>query len=128
MPLRVNYKNRIGYYTKTEKWPDEPDRKFKNWMCHANVDLWADMYFYKVKEDLERIGSKVKKGDKRVQFIAFWTDTQHLKRALKDGAYQGADDFHFFADQMNADIWKAVKILVEAGKKVTIVKSQKKKK
>ena len=127
MPLRVNYKNRIGYYTKTEKFPNVPDRKFKNWMCHANC-LWADMYFYTAKEGHDEFGEKVKKGDKRVQPIAFWTDTQHLKRALNDGAYQGADDFHFFADQMNADIWKAVKILVEAGKKVTIVKSQKKKK
>lgn len=36
MALRVSYKNRIGYYTKTEKWKDEPERKFKNWMCHAN--------------------------------------------------------------------------------------------
>lgn len=43
-----------------------------------------------------------------------------------DDCYKGADDFHFFADQMDADIWKAVKILVDAGKKVTIVKSQKK--
>ena len=59
MALRVSYKDRIGYYTKTEKWKDEPDRKFKNWMCHANVDLWADMYFYTVKEDYEEFGSKI---------------------------------------------------------------------
>lgn len=128
MALRVSYKNRIGYYTKTEKWKDEPERKFKNWMCHANVDLWADMYFYTAKEDYEEFGTKVKKGDKRVQLIGFWCDTGHLKRAMKDDCYHGADDFHFFADQMDADIWKAVKILVEAGKKVTIVKSQKKSK
>ena len=127
MALNVSYRNRIGYYTKTEDWPkDEPERKFKNWICHANC-LWADMYFYKVREDYEQFGTKYKKGDKMAQVIAFWCDTGHLKRALKDGAYHGADDFHFFADQMDADIWKAVKILAEAGKKVTIVKSQKKK-
>lgn len=128
MALRVSYKNRIGYYTKVEKWPDEKERKYKNWMCHANVNLWADMYFYKVKEDYERFGEKHKKGDKMAQLIAFWCDTKHLKDALKEGAYDKADDFHFFADQMDADIWKAVKILVDAGKKVTIVKSQSKKK
>ena len=126
MALRVSYKNRIGYYTKTEKWPDEPERKFKNWICHANC-LWADMYFWKAKEDYKHFGSKVKKGDKMSNVIAFWLDPQHLKRAMKDDCYHGADDFHFFADQMDADIWKAVKILAEAGKKVTIVKSQKKK-
>lgn len=127
MALNVSYRNRIGYYTKTEDWPkDEPERKFKNWICHANC-LWADMYFYKVREDYEQFGTKYKKGDKMAQVIAFWCDTGHLKRALKDGAYHGADDFHFFADQMDADIWKAVKILVDAGKKVTIIKSQKKK-
>ena len=128
MALRVSYKNRIGYYTKTERWPDEPERKYKNWMCHANVDLWADMSFYKVKEDYEQFGTKYHKGDKMAQVIAFWIDPQHLKRALKDGAYWGADDFHFFADQMTAKMWTAVKILAEAGKKVTIVKSQNKKK
>lgn len=126
MALRVDYTNRIGYFTKTEKWPDEPERKFKNWMCHANVDLWADMYFYKVKEDYERPGERHKKGDKVAQLIGFWCDLGHLKRAMKNDCYRGADDFHFFADQMDADIWKAVKILAEAGKKVTIVKSQKK--
>lgn len=126
--LRVSYKNRIGYYTKTEKWKDEPDRKFKTWMCHANCDLWADMYFYKVKEDYEQFGTKYHKGDKMVQLIGFWCDTGHLKRAMKESGYYAADDFHFYADQMDADIWKAVKILAEAGKKVTIVKSQKKKK
>lgn len=121
MALRVSYKNRIGYYTKTENWPeDEPVRKYKNWMCHANVQLWADMYFYKVKEDYEQFGRKYKKGDKMSQLIAFWCDTKHLKNALKDDAYRCADDFHFYADQMDADIWKAVKILAEAGKKVTI--------
>lgn len=109
MSLIVDYKKRIGYYTQTAG----PERKFKNWMCHANVKLWADMYFYTDKE-----------GTKMTQLIAFWCDTTHLKNAMKDGFYNDADNFHFFADQMNANIWKAVKILVEAGKKVTIVKSQ----
>lgn len=118
--LNVSYRNRIGWYTKTESWgPDEEDQKYKNWICHANC-LWADMYFYKVKEDYTRFGEKFKKGDKIAQVIAFWRDPQHLKLALKNGAYWGADNFHFYADQMDARIWKAVKILADAGKKVTI--------
>ena len=127
MSLRVSYKNCIGYYTKTEKRKDEPERKFKNWMCHANVNLWTDMYFYKATEDYEEFGRKIEKGTQMAQLIGFWCDTGHLTRAMKDDCYRGADNFHFFADQMNADTWKAVRILVEAGKKVTIVKSQKKK-
>ena len=127
MPLRVSYKNRIGYYTKVEKWPDEKERKYKNWMCHANVDLWADMNFYKVKEDYERFGEKHKKGDKMAQLIAFWCDTKHLKNALKEGAYDKADNFHFFADQMTPEMWTAVKVLVKAGKVVTIEATAKKK-
>lgn len=124
--LRVSYKNRIGYYTKTEKWPDEPERKYRNWICHANC-LWADMSFYKVKEDYERFGTKLKKGDKMAQVIAFWTDPQHLKNALKEGAYWGADYFHFFEDQMSPQMWTAVKYLARAGKTVIIEKSQTKK-
>ena len=123
--LNVSYKNRIGYYTKTETWPkDEPVRKFKNWICHANC-LWADMYFYKIAEDYERFGKHYHKGDKMAQVIAFFSDNTHLKAAVKNGVYDGCDDFHFFADQMTSEMWTAVKILVNAGKKVTIVKSQK---
>lgn len=126
MPLNVSYINRIGYYTKTERWPaDEPVRKYKNWICHANC-LWADMYFYKVQEDHEEFGKKYKKGEKMVQLIGFWCDVPHLKRAIDGGAYEGADDFHFYEDQMDADIWKAVKVLAKAGKKITIEPKKKK--
>ena len=123
--LNVSYKNRIGYYTKTELWPDEPEQKYKNWICHANC-LWADMFFYKAKEDFNRFGRKFKKGEKIAQLIAFWHNTKHLKAALKDGAYGAADDFHFFVEEMDAEIWPAVKILAQAGKKVTIETKKKK--
>ena len=113
--VNVSYKNRIGYYTKTEKWPDEPEQKFKNWICHANC-LWADIYFYKLREDC-RDG---KKGERVAQLIAFWQNPSHLKEALKAGGYMAADDFHFFVEEMDAEIWSAVKILAKAGKKVTI--------
>ena len=126
MALRVSYKNRIGWYTKTERWPDEPEQKYKNWICHANC-LWADMYFWKAKEDYEYFGSKVKKGDKMSKVITVWLDPQHLKRALKAGAYCGADNFHFYADQMDKKIWAAVRILAQSGKTV-IIETKKKKK
>lgn len=127
MALRVSYKNRIGYYTKTEKWPDEQEKKFKNWMCHANVDLWADMYFYKVAEDYERFGRKYHKGDKMAQLIGFWCDKAHLKRGLDGGCYHNADNFHFYEEEMNPDIWAAVKVLAKAGKTIIIEKKKKKK-
>ena len=84
------------------------------------------MYFYKVEEDYERFGTKYKKGDKMAQVIAFWMNPKHLKDALKDGAYHRADNFHFYAEQMDAKIWQAVKILADAGKKV-IIETKKKK-
>lgn len=120
MAVRVSYINRIGYYTKTERWPGEPEQKFKNWICHANC-LWADMYFYKLDQDCR----EGKKGQKIAQLIAFWSNTKHLKDALKEGAYERADNFHFFVDQMDAEILEAVKILAKAGKKITIETKEK---
>lgn len=125
--LRVSYRNRIGYYTSTEQFPDMPVRKFKNWICHANC-LWADMYFYKVAEDYEQFGKHYKKGDKMVQVLGFWTDRQHLKNALKNGAYRDVDTFHFYFDQMGTDIWAAVRLLAAAGKTVIIETKKTKKK
>lgn len=122
--LNVSYKNRIGYYTKVQNSPGET-RKFRNWICHANC-LWADIYFYKVEEDYERFGIKHHKGEKMAHLGSFFGDNIHLKACVENGIYDGCDDFHFFADEMNKEIWAAVKILAEAGKKVTIVKSQKK--
>ena len=124
--LRVSYKNRIGWYTKVEKYPDEQEHKYKNWICHANC-LWADMYFYKVAEDYEQFGEKYKKGDRMTQLIGFWADIDHLKRSLKEGnAYWNADNFHFYIEEMDADIWAAVKALAKAGKTITIESRKKK--
>lgn len=86
------------------------------------------MYFYKVAEDFERFGTKYKKGDKMAQVLGFWTDRQHLKNALKNGAYWDVNTFHFYADQMDADIWGAVKVLAAAGKTVIIETKKTKKK
>lgn len=124
--LNVSYKNRIGYYIKTERYPkDEPVRKFKNWICHANC-LWADMYFYKVDEDYERFGKKYKKGDKMAQLVCFFSDIKHLKTCLNNGIYDDCDNFHFYEEQMYDKIWSAVKILAKAGKKIIIETNKKK--
>lgn len=87
------------------------------------------MYFYKVAEDYEQFGKKYKKGDKMVQVVGFWTDLAHLKLAIKNAhAYRNADNFHFYADQMDTDIWRAVKVLAAAGKTVIIETKKTKKK
>ena len=121
MAVRVSYKNRIGWYTKTERYPGEPEWKFKNWICHANC-LWADIWFHKLQEDCR----EGKKGEMVANLIAFWCDTKHLREALKDGAYHNADNFHFYEDQMDKEIWTAVKLLTKAGKTV-IIETKKKK-
>lgn len=124
--LRVSYKNRIGYYTATEKWPDEPAKRFKIWMCPANVSLWADMNFYKVTEEYERFGKKYKKGDKMAQLCGFFDGATHLKRCIQDGIYENANHFHFYADRVDAEIWKGIRVLLEAGKTVTFITKKKK--
>ncbi len=125
--LRVSYKNRIGWYTSTEKWPDEPERKFKNWICHANC-LWAEMYFWKVAEDYEQFGKHYKKGDKLAKVVGFCADTKHLKAVLKDGGYKNCDNFHFYIEEMDARIWAAVRLLAKYGKTVIIESKKSKKK
>lgn len=124
--LQVSYKNRIGYYTATEKWPDEPVKRFRNWMCPANVSLWADMHFYKVDEDYVRYGKTYKKGDSMAQLVGFFVDAGHLKRCLENGVYDNADHFHFYADRVDAAIWKGIRLLLEAGKTVTFIQKKKK--
>ena len=116
--LHVSYKNRIGYYTKTEKHGDEIIT-YKNWLCHANC-LWADMYFYKVSEDHEEYGKTYKKGDNMAQLVGFFANTSHLNRCLKSKIYEGCDHFHFYIEEMNKEIWTAIRLLVKAKKKVTI--------
>lgn len=107
MPLSVSYKNRIGYYTHTDKL-DDKERKSKISICHANC-LCAFMYFYK-----ETTGANM------AQLMGFCVDIQHVKNLIKDEWFTPYSNFHFFAKEMDADLWKMVKLLAEAGIKVTI--------
>lgn len=106
--LRVSYKNRIGHYTLTQKECDGESHQYRLHICHANC-LCAIMYFYTDPE----------KG-KMAQVHGFFTDPSHLKACIKQGFFEGADNFHFNADQLDADMWKFIKVIVAAGKKVTI--------
>ena len=103
MALHVDFtmKSRVGYYR---------NGKRKIWLCSANA-LWAEMNFYAVTEDEKLV--------QKVQLCGFIADTEHLKRCIKAGIihYQGLT---IFASKMNADMWKAVKMLTKNGIKVTI--------
>lgn len=105
--LRVSYKNRIGYYTHTDRL-DDIERKGKVWICHANA-LCAFMYFYKDKD-----------GTNMTQLMGFCADLQHLKNLVKDGWFTPCSNFHFYAEEMDSEMWKMVKILANGGIKVTI--------
>lgn len=105
--VHVNYKERLGYYYV----PALGRRNRKVWLCGANC-LWAEMNFYATEED----GKKVQ----MAQFYGFISDPEHIKRCLKGGVHLPYHGLTFFADKMNADLWKAVKALTENGYKVTI--------
>ena len=102
--LHVDYKNRMGYYYA----PASNGKKAKVWICDANA-LWAEINFYK-NESKETMA----------QLCGFICDVKHLERCLKNGVHFHYHGLTFFADKMNADIWKAVKVLTENGFKVTI--------
>lgn len=103
MPLSVSYKNRIGYYT-LKQGKD----KWKIWICHANA-LCAFMYFYKDEH-----------GKDMAQLMGFACDIQHVKNLIKNDWFTPCSNFHFFAKEMDAELWKMVKLLAEAGIKVTV--------
>lgn len=105
--VHVNYNERMGYYYA----PATNGKKCKVWLCGANC-LWAEINFYAKKEDGKRV--------QMVQFVSFIADNEHLNRCLKNGVKFGYQGLTFFADKMNADLWKAVKALTENGYKVTI--------
>ena len=108
MPIRVDYKKRIGYFTATEKRADGV-RKFRIHICHANC-LCAMMYFYK-NED----------GEDMAQLYAFFHDMPHAKRCFKDDVFLADwDNFVFNAKELNNDLWKFIRLLADNGKKVTI--------
>lgn len=108
MAVRVDYKNRMGYYY---QYSEDKSKKWKIWLCGANA-MWAQMYFY---TDKDENGKRAQ----MVQLNGFLADVEHLKRCIKAGflKYQGLT---FFADKMTPELWKAVKELTQNGFKVTI--------
>ena len=106
MAIRVDYNKRMGYYLA----PTTNEKTAKVWICGANC-LWAEINFYRKEEEGKRVDM--------AQLCGFFMDVPHLKRCLKDG-YLKFHGLTFFAEQMDAELWKAVKALTEGGIKVTI--------
>lgn len=107
MPLNVSYKNRIGYFTQEDRLGDIAQKR-KVWICHANA-LCAFMYFYKDENGVDM-----------AQLMGFAYDIQHVKNLIKNDWFAPCSNFHFFAKEMDAELWKMVKLLAEAGIKVTV--------
>lgn len=107
MPLNVSYKNRIGYYTQEDRLEDIVQKR-KVWICHANA-LCAFMYFYKDEN-----------GVCMAQLMGFCANLEHVKRLIEDDWFAPCSNFHFRAKEMNAELWKMVKLLAKAGIKVTV--------
>lgn len=103
--LNVSYENRIGYYTRTWNGND-----YKVWFCHANC-LCAEVYFYKDEDDRDMVSLQ-----------RFYADITHLKNYLKGSkaAYADCKDFHFYAKELDKDLWKMIQLLTKHGIKVTI--------
>lgn len=107
MAIRVDYKKRMGYYLA----PTSNGKKAKVWLCEANC-LWAEMNFYRKEEEGKRTDM--------AQLCGFFMDIAHLNRCLKNGVRLNFHGLTFFAEQMDSEVWKAVKVLTENGIKVTI--------
>lgn len=109
MALQVNYKNPYGYVTITQKRKGV-ERKYKVTLCKCNA-MWAEMYFYTQDN-----------GEKMAQLYCFIADIQHLKNCIKDNCLVNYDNFVFKYKEIkgNKQIWKAIQMLTENGKKVTI--------
>lgn len=107
--LSVNYENQIGYcFLKDEN--GEPS--WKICFCHANC-LCAMMYFYnEVSEEGEPT--------EMVQLHAFFSDVEHAKRCINDDFFADYTDFHFYAKELDNDLWRMIRVMTKKGIKVTI--------
>ncbi|MCQ2232480.1 MAG: hypothetical protein MJZ30_11595 [Paludibacteraceae bacterium] len=121
MAVNYYYAKPYGYFTSTQKNPIKGTvKKFKIYMLQANC-LWAELYFFKKKDEEDG------KTHNMEQFCGFFHDLKHLKECLSDGDLTNDNDFVFYADNIkgNSDVWKAIKVLAENGKKVTITNRKK---
>lgn len=106
MAVRVDYKKRIGCWTATYN-----GKKKTIWLCRANC-LWAEMNFYRKEQDGKRVDM--------AQLCGFYADPGHLKRCISAGCVPDYKGLTFFASELDAEIWKAVKVLTGNGIKVAI--------
>lgn len=101
MPLTVDFKNRIGYFTQDGE---------QVWMCHANC-LMAVIGFHKDEET----------GEEMATLEGLFGDIQHVKNLFANSNYfAGLSDFVFYAKKMNDQLWEFARLLTEHGIKVTI--------
>lgn len=107
--INVDYKTPYGYYTLTQK-TSEGKKKYKVHICKANC-LWAEVYFYTNNQ-----------GEDMVQLMGFFSDLKHLANCLKNNVEDGNNNYIFNSKEIgeNKDIWGAIRLLTENGKKVTI--------
>ena len=108
--LHVSYENRIGYCTLTSQ---DKQNKWKLWFCHANC-LCSLMYFYK------KVDEESGKKEDMVQLHTFYADVKHFEKCVKAGYLSDYSNFHFYAKELDKDLWKMVQLLVKNGIKVTI--------
>lgn len=104
--LRVNYKNKYGYY----KTPEGT----KIYICESNC-MWAEIYIYKNDE-----------GKKKGQLNGFFADSEHLKRFIDNLPERFVGyKFVFSAANINKsfekkELWKSIQIITEHGAQVVI--------
>lgn len=106
MSVNVSYANRIGYCTLKQG-----ENKFKIWFCHMN-GLCAMMYFYNEVEDGKKIPM--------VHLHAFFSDLTHAKRCINNDFFADYSNFHFYAKELNNDLWRMIRVMTEKNIKVTI--------
>ena len=113
MALRVNYRNRYGFYTQTFKTA-EGEKSYKVWFCRANCTC-AMIHFYKREDENGKMATYVDLG-------GFFADLKHAGRCVADGFFNNCSGFTFKAQEIadSPEMWKLIKMLTKHGIKVTI--------
>ena len=74
--------------------------------------LCAMMYFYNEVEDEKKIPM--------VHLHACFSDLTHAKRCINNDFFTGYSNFHFYAKELNNDLWRMIRVMTEKNIKVTI--------
>lgn len=109
MAVRVDFNDRIGYYTQVSQ---DGTQKWKIWFCRANC-LVSEIHFHKDEN-----------GEEMADLAGFYMDLEHLKRCAKSGFLTNYGKYDkgitLYAKKMDNDLWKMARIFAEQGIKVTI--------